>query len=368
MKRLFTILSVTMIVNFTNSSSVSAEECASAKTSVQDWAKREDIVSTVKAAGEYVKTEIDNIFGGVSEEYKREILQEFAVKPSPALSISNEFGNIRIIEGDVPVIIFKITITGKGKNEETAKKYAESADVKFKQDGGNISAETVFGKIQCRNCGRSVDYEVIVPKDTKQILKNKYGNIYVNNTGEPFEVRLEFGNLYANELVKSDLDIQYGGATINKCEDMKIKSSFSKYILGEIGALSGSLSYDSFDIEELGGADVKSDFSNIDIERLKNSFSASKFAYGSLKIGKVDNDFSKIKVTASFSKVKIALTGKHNFKATLYNSFGSVKTGNVVFYEKTLDKKDVVVGVAGRIKDPAAIVDISNEHGDIVLQ
>ncbi|MDR0697673.1 MAG: hypothetical protein LBG28_00420 [Tannerella sp.] len=368
MKRLFTLLSVTMIVNFAISSIVSAEERVSAKTSEQDGKKKEDVASTVKTVREYVKTEISNIFSDASKEYKREISKEFKVSSSPTLSISNEFGNIRVVEGDVPEIIFKIAITGKGKNEEAARKYAESVDVEFKQNGNSISAQTIFEKIQCRNCGRNVDYEVTVPKDTRQVLQNKFGHINVHNTGEPLEVRLEFGNLYANEISEADINIQYGEATINKCGNMKIKSSFSKYKLGEIGSLSGSISYDGFDIEELGRVDVVSDFSNVDIENLKDSFSASKFTYGSLKIGAIDNHFSKIKVTASFSKIKIALTDKHNFKVTLYNSFGSIKTGDIVFYEKSMDKKDVIVGVAGKIKDPLATVDISNEFGSIVLQ
>jgi hypothetical protein len=362
-----------MIVNFTISSIVSAEERVSAKTSENDRVKKEDVVSALKTLGEYVKEEIDNIFSDntfsdASKEYKREISKKFAVSSLPTLSISNEFGNIRIIEGDVPGIIFKIAITGKGENEEDARKYAESVDVEFKQNDNNISAQTVFKKIQCRNCGRNVDYEVTVPKDTKQTLKNKFGHINVNNTGKPLDVSLEFGNLYANEISEADLSIQHGGATINKCENMKIKSSFSKYKLGEIGFLTGSISYDGFDIEELGGTDVKSDFSSINIEKLNDSFSTSKFTYGSLKIGAVDDNFSNIKVAASFSKVKIALTGKHNFKTTLYSDFGSIKTGDIVFYEKTLDKKGIVIGVVGKMKDPPATVDISNEFGNIVLQ
>jgi hypothetical protein len=369
MKRLFTILSVTMIVNFTVSSMVSAEERVSAvKISQQDREKKDDVMSTIKTVGKYVKTEINNIFSNASKEYKREISEEFTVGLSPALSISNEFGNIRIAEGDVSKIIFKIIFTGKGKNEEAAKKYAESVDVEFKQSGSNISAQSIFEKIRCRNCERNVDYEVTVPKDTKQVLKNKFGHINVNDTGGPLEVRLEFGHLYANELSEADLDIQHGGATINKCKNMKIKSGFSKYKLGEIGVLSARISYDGFDIEELGRADVKSDFSNINIGNLKDSFSALKFTYGSLKLGAIEDHFSKIKVSASFSKVKIALSEKHNFKIALYSHFGSVKTGNVVFYEKSLDKKDVVVGIAGKIKNPVATVDISNEYGSIVFQ
>ncbi len=331
MKKLFSIVSMMIIANFTISSMASAEVASS--------------------------------------EHKREIKKEFAVSASSSLSISNEFGAIRIVEGASDKIIFKIMITGKGKDSDAAKTYAESVDVDFKQSGSNLSAKTVFEKIRCENnCGRTVDYEVTVPKNAKLALVNKFGDIEINNTIEPLEIKLEFGKLYANELSDADLNIQHGGGTINKCVNMKIKSSFSKYKFGEIGSMSGSISHGGADIETLGNGDVKSDFTNINIENFKGSFSAKDFSYGSLKIANVSDKFSNIKVNSSFSTVKIALTNNHNFKAVLHTSFGNIKTGSVVFYEKTLDKKDAIVGIAGKVKEPSATVDISSSHGNIVFQ
>jgi hypothetical protein len=303
-----------------------------------------------------------------SSEYKREIEKEFTTGSSASLSIDNEFGNIRILEGTEDKITFKITITGKGKSHENAKELAESVDINFTYKGNDISAKTVFGKIKCNNCKRSVDYEVYVPEGATLTLDNQFGDIKINNTVKSFNVKLEFGKLYANEIADAELNIQHGGATINKCGSMKLKSSFSKYKLGKVETLSGSISHGGIDVDELSNGDLKSDFSNLEIGKLKNSLNAKDFSFGTLKILNVEDRFSNIKVDARFSKVQIALTKSHNFKAALYTNFGSVKTGDIVFYEKTLDKKDVVVGTAGKIKDPSATVEISNEHGNINLQ
>jgi hypothetical protein len=66
--------------------------------------------------------------------------------------------------------------------------------------------------------------------------------------------------------------------------------------------------------------------------------------------------------------VKVNLTDKHNFKTTLYSSYGNIKTGKVTFLEKSLDKKDVIVGIAGKLKAPTATVDISNSYSQIVFE
>jgi len=106
----------------------------------------------------------------------------------------------------------------------------------------------------------------------------------------------------------------------------------------------------------------------MDIGRLRQSFEAEKFSFGSLKIGHVDERFSNIKVDAQFTSVKVGLTEDHNFKTLLFNNFGSIKTGNAVFYEKSMDKKDVVAGIVGSLKEPTATVEITNSYGIIVFE
>ena len=350
MKRLFTIIIVIFIANFAMSFVVSAE-------------KRENVKSVITNRVEKVISDLNNI--QASSEFKREITKDFSVGSLPSLTIKNVFGKIKIIEGPDDKIVFKITIIGKGKNDDVARKYAETANVDFNQNGNEISAKTVYEKINCKNCGRTVDYEVTAPKNVKLILDNKYGDVNLNNVSEPLAVKIEFGKFYANVISEIDLSIIYGGATVNKCEQMKIKSGFSKYKFGEIGSLSGKIEYDGFDIKELGSAELSSSFSNMDIGKLRKSFNVKGFSYGSLDIRNIDADFSDIKVDASFSKVRIFFNENHNFKATLYTSFGNIKTGRVVFYEKTLDKKDAIVGVVGKIKDPSSTVNISNSYGNI---
>ena len=339
MRRLLTIVNLMMVAGFATSFVVSA--------------KKNVYVDDAQA----------------SSEFKREVSKEFSVGSSPALSISNEFGEIYIVEGKDDKIVFEITITGKGKDKDAAKKYAESVDIDFKQSGNEISAKTSFGKINCNNnCGRNVEYKVIVPRNTKQKLTNKFGDVKLNNVQEQLVVNVEFGKLYANNLTDADVKIQHGGTTINKCVNLKLKSSFSKNKFGEIGKLSGSVSHGGIEVDELTEGDVKSDFSNLNVGRLKQSFITNSLSHGSLKIGHVYEGFSNIKVEASFSKVDVSFSKSNNFKAVLHTSFGNIRTGDLSFYEKTLEKKDVVVGVVGNIKEPSAVVDISNEHGNIVLQ
>ena len=307
-------------------------------------------------------------FQGILSEYEKEIIKEYQVSSSPILSINNTFGNIEIIEGSNNKIIFNIKVIGRGKDADTAKEYAESVEIDFRQNGNSISANTLFRNIKCDNCGRQVFYEVIVPKNTQLILENKHGDVSMNNANAPVVVSLIFGKLNANELSEANLTIKNGDATINKCGSLKINSSFSNYNLGMIETMTGIVLHDRFLIGTIGSGDLESDFTNIDIDNLNKSLTSGKFSYGSLRVGHVAENFSEIKLKADFASVQIALTEKHNFKTLLSNSFGIIKTGSVIFYEKSEDKNDVVNGIAGKLKEPISIVEISNSHGKIVFE
>ena len=351
MKQLITVLSFAALANIAMMPVVTAEENAE--------------VLNVNVPAYEAPEVIDNIFS--SSEFERKISKEFSVSSTPTLTISNKFGKINIVEGAGDKIIFNITITGKGKNDSEAKKYAETVDVDFTHSGSSVNAKTSLRSINCNNCGRTTDYEITVPKNTKFIVENKFGDVSINNTTAPAEIKVEFGKFYANELADADVNIKHGGSTINKCDNLKLNSGFSKHKFGIIGSIKGKVKHGGFDAKEVGSADVDAEFSNVNIEHLKKSFVSDNFKHGSLEIKKVDNDFSNIVIDANFTKVQVALNKNHNFKAALYTNFGSINTGKLTFLEKSLDKKDAVVGVFGNVKDPSATVNITNKHGNIAL-
>jgi hypothetical protein len=302
-------------------------------------------------------------------EHKIEKRQEYDVGSSPSINIFNKFGNITIQEGVDGKIVFYITITGKGKTNDIAKANAEAVQFVFAKGDDDITVITSFFKdFNCNNCSRTVDMLVIVPKKTKQILKNEFGDVRIDRSSEPFEAEVKFGKFYANELVTAKLDIEFGGTTLNKCKDLTFKSGFSTSNLGEIGSLVAKVEFDKLKIESVEQIDLSSEFTNIAIEKLGDYLVAKKLSYSPLKIKEVAKDFSKIDIKASFSKLNIAITEKHDFKAVLSTEFGSIKTGNVKFLEKTIVKKDIVVAMAGKDSNPKALVEISNSYGDIVFE
>ncbi|MDR2652488.1 MAG: hypothetical protein LBC68_09290 [Prevotellaceae bacterium] len=372
-------------------------------------------------------------------EYKREITKDFSVQTNAKLSISNIYGNVNIVEGSEGKIAFKIEITGKGKNAETAREYADGVNVDFTSTSNHISAKTELPKMNCNNCGISIDYVVIVPRSTTMDFNMRYGNLTLNDTPKPLKVEILYGNLKAANIadaninarygnvefekcsilnlvalygdlnattiektnidtrygkvifstcgeikinslysdIKADvtanttIDVKYASVEIGTCKDLSLKSMYTDFKFGEILSINAESRYDKFNIKTINDFTITTIYTDIKIDKLNNSFSASKFTYGDLTITNIDKSFSKIKVdNGMYSDFKLGLNEQHNFKANLNaGEYGEIKPGKITFNNVTLSKKDnAIVGTAGKSDNPKAEVSISANYGNIIFK
>jgi hypothetical protein len=301
------------------------------------------------------------------KEYKREIAKEFKVEAGSRLAIENKYGNIRVIEGTENKIMFKIEIIGQGSTEALAKEYAESVSVEFIHQGNRVSAKTILGSLQCSNCGRTINYVVVAPKDVAMNLDNMYGNIALDNVIEPLVVDLKYGNIQANSLATASIDLKYGKAKIGSGEALKIDSKYSGLDLGQVGMLTMDSKYDNIQIGSVVDFRLDTQYTGVKIGRLDNSLVAEDFKYGELDISDVWPAFSKIKVDAAYTDVKVALNEKHSFKVKLSTKFGHIKTGKLTFSDVSFKKEDAIAGRAGSNSQTTAEVDISVSYGNITF-
>jgi hypothetical protein len=300
-----------------------------------------------------------------TSEFKREITKDFPVGANPSLSIENKYGNIRIIEGSDSKIMFKIEITGKGKNETLAQEYAESVSIDFSQSGDRVSAKTELKSISCDNCGREIHYTVIAPKSVTMNLTNKYGNITLDNVIKPLNIDLKYGDLSANSLDKTVIDLKYGKINIQDCNELKLDSKYSSIKAGTIGSLIAESKYDGFQIGTITDFKLETGYTNVKISKLNKSFVAEEFKYCSLDISEIATGFSKIKIDAAYTNVKLNLNESHSFKTNLYTKYGHIKTGKITFNSTSIKKEDALVGIAGKESNPNATIDISLSYGNI---
>ena len=305
------------------------------------------------------------------KEFKREITKEFAVGVNPILQIENKYGQIRTVEGADNKITFQIEIIGKGATEALAKRYAETVSIDFAQNGEKVIATTFHESLQCSNCGRTTNYTVIVPKGVTMNLDNRYGNIYVENASKPLNVNLKYGNLEAGTLANVKIDIKYGNVAIETCNDMNVDCGYAKFKIGKANLINADSKYDEFQIGTVADLSMSTRYTKVKIDKLNNSFVCNDFKYCSLNISEISTRFSRIKINANYSNMKLALDNRHNFKATLSARYGNIKADKTTFNNVSIGKKarntEAISGTVGTENNPSATVDITASYGDIVF-
>ena len=306
-------------------------------------------------------------------EHRREIPREFQTGDAPQLTVDNRHGNIRIIEGQENRILFKIEITAKAKSEEQAREIAESISVDFSQTGDRVSAKTRMGNLNCNNCRIAIHYTVVAPRSAVMQLSNRHGDIILNDAVKPLEVDLAHGDLEAGTLDRATVSLQHGKATIQAAAQLKIDTRHSRLDLGTVEQLETDVQHGQIRVNSAGDFILHAQHTGVTIDRLRSRLAVEgTFSHGSLDIDAIDPEFSQIKIKAAHSGLRIALTRDHHFRANLSTRHGSIHAGETTFNDVNLQERAMhgnsITGTANTTGSPAATVDISNSHGDIVFK
>jgi len=259
----------------------------------------------------------------------------------------------------------KIEIIGKGRTSGLAKEYAEKVSVDFQQSGNMVSAETNFESLSCSNCGRAVHYTVLAPRSTMLKLSNKYGNIILDDAEKGVVgIDLKYGNLTAHTIDNLNLDIAYGNVDVTKCNSVNADTKYSVIKIGSAETILMESKYDKITLGNVGNIKLETGYTTVNIATLGKRIEED-IKYGQLNISEVAPDFESIKVSASYTNVKIALSN-HSFKTKLDVKYGEIKTPNSMsFNNVTLKDKNALEGETGA--NPTATVEISAKYGNIVL-
>lgn len=329
-----------------------------------------------------------------THEVKRLVTKQFKVSPGTELGIINKYGNIVITVWNKNEIDFSIEIIGKSDDKNIAQQMADRVSIDFNQSGKQVSAETVFAQqrnFNCNNCGTTINYTVNVPASVLLNLTNKYGNVRLDETTQPFTSDVKYGNIYAtrlggennhillkygnlevNESNKLTLEAKYSNLRIDKVDKLKLDCAYSKIVSDEIGSLDATSKYDKFTLQTIGTFVLNSGYTDINIGSLTECFDASSLRYCKLKIENVSQNFSSIRISASYTPIRIGISEKHNFRLDLSTRYGNIRTNaSKLSYLSTGDEKDrytkSLSGTVGNEENPKAVIKITDSYADIIL-
>ena len=185
--------------------------------------------------------------GGPDVEKKKTYTKSYAVSSNDKVSISNQFGEVKIITWNKNEAQVDVTITAKGSSDERAQEILDRINIEDGKSGDGVWFKTNMknqnwkgnNKKGEHNQSMEINYEVHMPAGNPLDLDNQFGKTIVPDMTGPVEITQKFGDLVAGNLGKvKELHVEFGSAVVESINDCKVVIKFSK---AEIKKMSGAI-------------------------------------------------------------------------------------------------------------------------------
>jgi len=334
-----------------------------------------------------------------AEEVKKEYHREMIPTDNTTLSVINKFGSVVTETWDRDNIVIDVTVKIDHPSAEKAKKMLEMITVEFTEEGGNLTAETVFSNDfssiswKGSNNSFSINYTVRMPAYINLSIDNKYGNTVVDEVSGLVRLTAKYGDLTVSKLTRGNvkplntLIVAYGKGTVEelgwaeintrycgmfsvaRATALLIDSKYSKISVTEVSSLVADSKYDGYTVGAVNNIVVLGGYTDLNFKRVNKKLEVET-KYGNLNVDRVPAGFEKVTVKAGYCAVKLGIDPEACYRLDANSSYGSVKIDDANF---SPDRRIVgntsteMAGKVGKCANPTSTVTINASYGSVRL-
>jgi len=278
-----------------------------------------------------------------AQELSKSYNESYDVGTSAKVHLENKYGTINVDTWDKNQVQIDVEIRVEAKNEEESKKILDKINVKMSGNKDLVKAVTAIdGKINCKNCEIEIDFEVKVPSANALILRNDFGNAYVDARQGPNDLKVEHGSLETGELSgkENTIVVKFGSADVASVKSARMNMEYSALELGSAGFLDLYSRSNSLEIGEVSELLLDSQYDDIEIAsgtvlKIKSGFSDMEINevfdrlelvsnYGGVEISRVSGEFSLLDISSEFGGVAIGISSSASYSLHASASFGDI--------------------------------------------
>lgn len=304
----------------------------------------------------------------VKQTKKKTINKEFSVKSNATLKVNNSYGNIDVITWDENRIVFEITITASGSNNEKLQKKLDDINVKFSASPDLVSAETMFGKKSSNswwnwgsnNAKVKVNYVIKMPITGKVDLNNDYGNINLDKLEGKAEINCDYGKITTKELMADGNSFNFDytkGCYFEYIKSGKINADYSDFTISKANNIDINADYTNSKIEVAEDVNYNCDYGSIKIDKANNITGNGDYLttiigdvyknvtikadYGSIKINRMTENAGNVTLKTDYTGIKIGYAPNYNFNFTIDLDYASLRdSDNLTITKEVKDSGD----------------------------
>lgn len=327
-------------------------------------------------------------------EKTKTINKEFTVNSTATLKIDNSYGNIDVMTWNENRIVFEITITTSGNDEDKIEKKLNEIDVTFSASKDLVSAETIFGKSSNswwswgnNNVNMKINYVVKMPISGKVNLNNDYGNINLDKLEGKAEINCDYGKITTKELMADGNIFNFDytkGSYFEYIKSGKINADYSDFTISKTKTIDINADYTNSKIEIAEDVNYNCDYGSMKIEKANNIVGNGDYLttvigdvyknvtlkadYGSIKINRITENAGNATIKSDYTGIKIGYAPFYHFKFTIDLDYGSLRdSDNLIITKEIKDSSDKFYqGYYGNALSNNTVT-IDSDYGSITL-
>ncbi|WP_298537313.1 hypothetical protein [uncultured Algibacter sp.] len=325
------------------------------------------------------------------------IKKEFAVNKSATLKVDNSYGNIDIVTWDENRIVFEVTITTSGNNEEKTQDRLNDINIKFSGSPELVSAVTKFGSQKSGswwNWGSNnkikmkINYKIKIPITNTVDLDNDYGNINLDKLKGRAEINCDYGKITTKELmaVNNQLNFDYTkGCYFEYINSGKINADYSDFTIAKTKDVNISADYTNSKVELAENVTFNCDYGNMRIDAANNINGRGDYLttvigdvyndvtlnadYGSIKIKQLTENAGNINIKSDYVGINIGYANDYNFNFDIKLDYGSLRDGEgLVFIKKRIESTDKYYNGYRGNQTSGNTISIESDYGSVSLK
>ncbi len=317
-----------------------------------------------------------------NDEYRKTYHQSFQVNSDVLLEVSNKYGFVKIVTGDVNEIVIDVVVTLEESSKELAQKTMDKIDISISGDASMVSAITTIkagGKFK----ELDIDYTITMPVTGDLDLTNKFGNSYLNELGGKSTIVVSYGALDVGSLKSKEnrVTVKYGSGKIkyahyldfvarysevrvSKAKLLNLDAQFGEVRIGEVGRLDLKCQYGDVNLGTIVELKANVQFGDLEIEGIMKEF-VLEAQYGDTEVEFISKNFENVRITSSFGDVDLSFQSGSNFTLKGKASFGDIDipSGSL----ENVDGSSGSDRYDGKMFDGTApsVVEVNMSYGDV---
>ena len=334
----------------------------------------------------------------VKDKHKKTktINREFTVNSKATLKVKNSYGNIDVVTWNENRIVFEVTITTSGNNEDKVEEKLNEIDVQFSASPDLVTAETLFNKNKSNswwnwssknNVNMKVNYVIKMPITNNVNLNNDYGNINLEKLEGRAIINCDYGKITTKELMADNniLNFDYTkGCYFEYMKSAKINADYSGFTVSKSKNLDINADYTNSEIEIAENVNYNCDYGNIKIDKVNNINGngdylttvigdvyknvSLKADYGSIKINRMNENAGNLLIKSDYVGIKIGYAAGYNFSFEIDLEYASLNDDNdLEFTKKVIESSDkYYAGYRGNSSSGNKVT-VSSDYGSLTL-